>query len=491
MAKKNDSLREHLGRTLYGRPLQRRPRIAIYQGSFEIHYGHLLCAQWVRFTKNIDKVLFCTVGKSPNKQYSLPAEDRHELVVAATAANPFFEASRIDIDQKGVSFMNDTVQEVLRRYGTDIDLSVLISSEYMNPDFEYFLPRWTGAKEMFAVKNLTFLVFPRDGITVEQIEKWAGLIPEARIEALHAPSPPLSSSMIRQWVSQGRSIWYTTPWCVQQLMNKKRHFLPPGQEPYKHEPVPLSEVKEIGIYPGAFDPIHYGDLLRAEWARQEHKLDRVIFVPSATPPNNQKVFASAEDRFEMAVAATADNPFFDVWRTEIESGKAVSYTLPTVMEARRKFGENVGLSVLLASKYLDPKNPHHLSTWMGAEELFKLCKFIVFPRDWSEIEQVNRWAKRVPNASIEVVYAPKQPLDSEDLRDMVAKGFPLQYTTPFDVQQTIYKKGLYGAEAANVARKKRNSAGKSASAKKSAAKKSAAKKKPQKTSSAEATKTRK
>ncbi len=451
---KIQNLRRHLGMTLYGKPLTRRPRFGIYGGQFDpIHYGHLLCAQWTRWTEKLDKVLFVTCGESPNdKPDSLPANDRHDMVVAATANNPFFEASRSDIRQKGTSYMLNTVQGVIDEWGDDIDLFVMISAEYLNPDHKYFLPKWIGAEQLFAIKNLSFLVFPREGITVEQIKEWAKLIPQVKIKPLFAPSPPLSSTMIRQWVAQGRSIWYSTTWDVQQIIAKKGHYMKPGQAPYRPEAPALKDVKRVGIYPGVFDPIGYGDLLRGEWARQELNLDRVAFVTSANPPNNRTVRDTAEDRHDMVVAATAGNPYFDAWRTDVDSGK-VSYTLQTVQEARRRFGKDVELYVIVSSAYLDPKHPFTLTKWMGAEELFKQCKFIAMPNGWTNIEQAKRWAARVPNADIQVVYAPSIPVSSEDIRGLIEAGNPTLYCTPGDVQQLINKKGLYGSASPKKKRK--------------------------------------
>ncbi len=442
------NLRHHLGMTLYGKPLRRRPRFGVYGGQFDpVHYGHLLCAQWTRFTERLDKVLFVPCGESPNeKDDSLGADDRYDLVMSATSGNPFFDASRSDIRQKGTSYMINTVEGVIEEYGEDVDLFVMISSEYLNPDYKYFLANWIGADQLFALKQLTFLVFPREGISVEQIREWAKKVPQARVKPLYAPSPPLSSTMIRQWVKQGRSIWYSTPWNVQQMILKKEHYLA-GQSPYKHDAPDLAHIKKVGIYPGQFDPIHYGDLLQAEWARQEHNLDRVVFVTSGSPPNNRSIVSTAEDRHDMVVAATAENPFFDAWRTEVDSGK-VAYTIQTVQEARRHYGKDVELTVLLRSEYLNPSHPFTLSKWMGAQDLFKLCNFIAFPKNWNEIEQAKSWAKRVPNAKIEVVYAPSQPVTSADIRGLVQAGNPTLYCTPGDVQQIIAKRGLYGYEAA-------------------------------------------
>lgn len=450
------NLRRHLGMQIYGKPLTRRPRIGIYGGQFDpIHYGHLLCAQWTCWSEELDQIVFVTCGESPNgKEDSLSANDRHDMVVAATAGNPRFRASRSDINQKGTSYMLNTVQGILEEYGEDIDVFVMISSEYLNPDHKYFLPKWVGFEQMVAMDNLTFLVFPREDITVAQIEKWAKLVPQARIKPLFAPSPPLSSTNIRQWVSQGRSIWYTTTWDVQQIIAKKGHYLKPGQKPYKPEGVPIADVKRVGLFPGQFDPISQGDLLRGEWAHQELNLDRVIFVTSANPPNNRKVKDTAEERHEMVVAATANNPRFDAWRTDVDSGK-VSYTLQTVEDARRRFGKDVELFVIIGSEYLDPKHPFTLSKWMGAQELFKLCKFIAIPKGWTGIEQAKQWAKKVPNADIEVIYAPSVPVSAEQIRAMVKDGHPTLYCTPYDVAQLIHKNGLYGSNDATAVKKRR------------------------------------
>jgi nicotinate-nucleotide adenylyltransferase len=282
-------------------------------------------------------------------------------------------------------------------------------------------------------------------VELEQIKEWAKLIPQARIEILDVPSLPLSSTMIRQWVSQGRSIWYTTPWNVQQMIYKNGYYLKPGQATYKHEAPPLAEVRRVGIYPGAFDPITYGDLLKAEWARQELDLDRIDFVASGQLPNKRTVHASAENRGDWVVAATADNPYFNAWRTDVESGR-VSYTLQTVEDAQRRYGKDVELFVLIRAEYLNPSHPLTLSKWMGAEQLFKMCRFIAFPRDWTQIEKAQQWAKRIPNANIDVVYAPSIPIESNFVRELVGQGHSTMYCTPWDVQQLITKSGDYGAD---------------------------------------------
>jgi nicotinic acid mononucleotide adenylyltransferase len=115
----------------------------------------------------------------------------------------------------------------------------------------------------------------------------------------------------------------------------------------------------------------------------------------------------------------------------------------------------VELFVIIGSEYLDPKHPYTLTKWMGAEELFKMVKFIAIPRGWTDIEKAKTWAKRVPNADVEVIYAPSVPVSSEDIRNLVKEGNPTLYCTPFDVAQLIAKKGLYGSDKPEAHKKRR------------------------------------
>ena len=78
-------------------------------------------------------------------------------------------------------------------------------------------------------------------------------------------------------------------------------------------------IRKLGIMGGTFDPEHYGHLVEAEGARREFGLDRVIFLPSGTPPHKDPPeVTSAEHRYMMTVLATLSNPYFDVSRVDID-----------------------------------------------------------------------------------------------------------------------------------------------------------------------------
>ena len=76
---------------------------------------------------------------------------------------------------------------------------------------------------------------------------------------------------------------------------------------------------------GTFNPIHYGHLVTAEEALKQFKLDKVIFIPTGTPPHKTLgILVDAEDRYLMTVIATASNPDFLVSRVEIDrKGKSI------------------------------------------------------------------------------------------------------------------------------------------------------------------------
>lgn len=423
------------------RKSRRKKRRGIFGGTFSpIHYGHLICAEKMRAAFNLDSVEFAVSASPPNKPFGvLESEDRYEMTVAATEDHPYFNTSRVDLDHGGSGYSLLTAEAIEQQYGDD-ELFFLSSAEYLDPAHKWYLPNWVGGKELF--KLCTLLIFPRNTQEMDQLEVWRRLLPEIRIEIANAPSPPLSSTLIRDLVVAGKSIWYTTPWPVQQIIYKKGHYLPAGTTFPRHDPVPANQVKRVAIYASQFDPLHYGHLLYAEWVRQERNADRVVFMPIAKPRYNKEAQATAEARFRQCVVGTAENPFFDVSRADIDRN-TTSYALLAVEDMRRRFGPNVELEYVISSEYLNPGHEWYLPKWMGAEELFRSVRFLVRPEDMTKLDEVKALAARIPEARMDVVYAPTLPITSAEMRKMVKAGQSLQFMTPYAVQQSIAKSGMY------------------------------------------------
>lgn len=206
-------------------------KVGIYGGKFDpIHIGHLICAEWTREHFGLDKVLFITSASPPHKKTGvLDAELRHEMVEAAVAPNCYFEACDIELRREGPSYTLLTVRELKEKYGDSAELYLMISAEYLDPENAWRIDRWKGADELLEL--VTLMVFPRDDMGLDKIEEWSKDIPQARIQSLTCPTPPVSSTLIRERVSKFQSIWYMVTPEVWHIIRDKRHYLPPDATP--------------------------------------------------------------------------------------------------------------------------------------------------------------------------------------------------------------------------------------------------------------------
>ena len=203
-------------------------RIGIYGGKFDpIHLGHLMCAELTRDVFDLDKVLFVTSANPPHKKTGVtPARIRHEMVQAACAPNCYFEACDIEMQREGPSYTLDTVRALKERYGPGVELCLLISSEYLDPDFEWNITHWMHSDELFA--SVRLLVFARQGHSIETTRQWGQAIATthgARLDYLDfCPTPPVSSTMLRERVSKDKSIWYMVLPEVWEVIRRRRLY---------------------------------------------------------------------------------------------------------------------------------------------------------------------------------------------------------------------------------------------------------------------------
>src|SRR5262245_39660451 len=98
--------------------------------------------------------------------------------------------------------------------------------------------------------------------------------------------------------------------------------------------------RRIGIFGGTFDPIHIAHLRSAEEAREQLRLDQVLFVPAADPPHKMRRITPARHRLAMVRLATAGHPAFRVSTLEIERGGR-SYTVDTLRALRASLSARV------------------------------------------------------------------------------------------------------------------------------------------------------
>ena len=124
-------------------------------------------------------------------------------------------------------------------------------------------------------------------------------------------------------------------------------------------------VQSVCLFLAEFDPITFGDLRRAEIAREKYKFDRVEFIPVAGPSQTMKTFAPAEIRYEMALAATNSNPYFAASRFDIDFDEN-SYPLFTSVLVHRKYMKSERPDWMVYADWLNPEHPSWIGAWVGA-----------------------------------------------------------------------------------------------------------------------------
>ena len=192
-----------------GAPVKRR--LGVMGGTFDpIHHGHLVAASEVASLFALDEVVFVPTGQpwQKSEQWVSPAEDRYLMTVIATASNPQFSVSRIDIDRAGPTYTVDTLRD-LRAEHPDADLFFITGADALGQ-----ILSWRNAEEMFELAH--FIGVTRPGHTLTD----PGL-PEGRVSLVEVPALAISSSDCRSRVASGEPVWYLVPDGVVRYIDKR------------------------------------------------------------------------------------------------------------------------------------------------------------------------------------------------------------------------------------------------------------------------------
>lgn len=197
---------------------RRRKRLGVMGGTFDpIHHGHLVAASEVASAFHLDEVVFVPTGQPWQKSGTAvsSAEDRYLMTVIATAENPQFSVSRIDIDRGGATYTVDTLRE-LRDQHPDADLFFITGADALAQ-----ILSWRDAEELFALAH--FIGCTRPGHTLSD----AGL-PAGGVSLVEVPALAISSTDCRQRVAKGEPVWYLVPDGVVRYIDKRALYLDAG-----------------------------------------------------------------------------------------------------------------------------------------------------------------------------------------------------------------------------------------------------------------------
>lgn len=188
--------------------------VGIMGGSFDpIHLGHLVTAEQARAELGLGEVVFIPAGAQPQKTQQTPAELRYLMTVLATAANPAFSVSRLEIDRAGPTYTVDTLRSMRERRpdarlffitGADAILNILT---------------WKDSEECLQLAE--FVAATRPGYDLGKLES-EGLRDHVRI--LDVPALAISSSDVRKRFGNSRPVRYLIPTEVEQFARKYRLY---------------------------------------------------------------------------------------------------------------------------------------------------------------------------------------------------------------------------------------------------------------------------
>jgi nicotinate-nucleotide adenylyltransferase len=201
------------------RPDRTRRRIGVMGGTFDpIHHGHLVAASEVQAWFGLDEVVFVPTGQPWQKQERQvsAAEDRYLMTVIATASNPRFWVSRVDIDRQGPTYTIDTLRD-LHNDLPDADLYFITGADALSDIFT-----WRDADELFDLAH--FVGCTRPGFTMNRAVLEG--IPTDRVTIVEIPALAISSTDCRKRHMRGEPVWYLVPDGVVQYISKYALYVP-------------------------------------------------------------------------------------------------------------------------------------------------------------------------------------------------------------------------------------------------------------------------
>jgi nicotinate-nucleotide adenylyltransferase len=190
-------------------------------GTFDpIHHGHLVAASEVQAWFDLDEVVFVPTGRPWQKgdRVISPAEHRYLMTVIATAANPRFRVSRVDIDRGGPTYTIDTLRD-LKAEMPDAELYFITGADALTDIFT-----WRNVEELFTLANFVGCTRPDYEMDLSAI----GPIPADRVTLVEIPALAISSTDCRERKRRGEPVWYLVPDGVVQYIAK--HDLYPAKD---------------------------------------------------------------------------------------------------------------------------------------------------------------------------------------------------------------------------------------------------------------------
>jgi len=202
-------------------PAVTRLRLGVMGGTFDpIHHGHLVAASEVAARFGLHEVVFVPTGtpwQKAGRQVS-SAEDRYLMTVIATASNPRFSVSRVDIDRGGDTYTVDTLTDLRHLRGPGVDLFFITGADALAN-----IGTWKGTDSLFGLANFVGVSRPGSPLDRDTVSH----LPRDKVTLMEVPALAISSTACRERVRSGLPIWYLVPDGIVQYIQKRGLYREP------------------------------------------------------------------------------------------------------------------------------------------------------------------------------------------------------------------------------------------------------------------------
>ncbi len=196
----------------------KKQRIGILGGTFDpIHIGHLVTADFVMHSLNLEKVFFIPTGQPPHKNTPCmaTAQNRYSMTLLATSDNPNFNVLDIEVKRQGLSYTIDTLKVLNNKY-KDAEFYFIVGTDAVGE-----IPLWEKAHDLLQYCSFVAATRPGFEFKLGKIIEFFGKECESKIYHINTPELEISSTDIRQRVKEGRSFKYIVPASVELYIKKE------------------------------------------------------------------------------------------------------------------------------------------------------------------------------------------------------------------------------------------------------------------------------
>jgi len=184
-------------------------------GTFDpVHHGHLVAASEVAQRFDLDEVVFVPTGQPWQKALHTvsAAEDRYLMTVIATASNPRFSVSRVDIDRAGPTYTVDTLHDIRESFSPAAELFFITGADALAQ-----ILSWHRSDDLLEMAHFVGVTRPGHRLADPGF-------PDGRVTLLEVPALAISSTGCRDRVRRGDPVWYLVPDGVVQYISKRKLY---------------------------------------------------------------------------------------------------------------------------------------------------------------------------------------------------------------------------------------------------------------------------